>query len=429
MTAAWSRWRSAAKLNSAWIAASRALRVRTLLPRSFSRWSRNAPTSRRVEVGDLERGGLPAGLAGCESQEQPERVAVGRDGVRAGSSLAGQVVGEECLDGGRERGHRVCFFLECLEPPGGQGEQFRCRGQVGVGVAGVCVPEVGRQPRQHGLDVGPGPVPAQKRGDRERVAEIMDSGAAGRRARFQPGTDGQVMECFPGPFVAQPAAAGGQQQGGCLRGGHELAAEPQVLVQASDGGRVQWKVPGLAELGIADGQGAGCGVVVGAVEADRLADAHAGNGQQPDQRLEGRGPQPSGQPAGFPGQGRDLLVGVEVGDDGPAAVGDQPAGRHLVRRVGRVQPGGETADRGQPQRVPPGPCRGGQRRPRERVLGGDGCFPVPGEEAGELGKQLLMPFHLEPHGAADIEVFLQLPVQAAHAASPGHGRARPRSPS
>src|ERR1035441_10845096 len=45
MTAAWSRWRRAAKLNSAWIAASRALRVRTPLPRSFSRWSRNAPTS------------------------------------------------------------------------------------------------------------------------------------------------------------------------------------------------------------------------------------------------------------------------------------------------------------------------------------------------------------------------------------------------
>jgi hypothetical protein len=72
---------------------------------------------RRVEVGDLERGGLPAGLAGCEGQEQPERVAVGRDGVRAGSSLAGQVVGEERLDGGRERGHRVCSSWDAWSRP------------------------------------------------------------------------------------------------------------------------------------------------------------------------------------------------------------------------------------------------------------------------------------------------------------------------
>ena len=38
-------WRSAAKRNSEWIAARRVLRLRALLPRSCSRWSRNAPTS------------------------------------------------------------------------------------------------------------------------------------------------------------------------------------------------------------------------------------------------------------------------------------------------------------------------------------------------------------------------------------------------
>ena len=73
-------------------------------------------------------------------------------------SLADEAVGEERLEGGRERGHRAASSWNALEPLGGQGEQLRRGGQVPVGVAGVGVPEVGRQPRQLRLDVGPGAV-------------------------------------------------------------------------------------------------------------------------------------------------------------------------------------------------------------------------------------------------------------------------------
>jgi hypothetical protein len=45
MSAACSGQRRAACENSEWIAASRLLRVVTELPRSCSRWSRNAPTN------------------------------------------------------------------------------------------------------------------------------------------------------------------------------------------------------------------------------------------------------------------------------------------------------------------------------------------------------------------------------------------------
>jgi hypothetical protein len=45
MSAACSGCRSAANRNNEWIAASRALRLRALLPRACSRWSRNAPIS------------------------------------------------------------------------------------------------------------------------------------------------------------------------------------------------------------------------------------------------------------------------------------------------------------------------------------------------------------------------------------------------
>src|ERR1035441_8256776 len=57
---------------------------------------------RRAEICEVEPGGRYAGLLAGELQQEPERVPVGGDGVRAGSSLA---LGEERLQGGRQRGH------------------------------------------------------------------------------------------------------------------------------------------------------------------------------------------------------------------------------------------------------------------------------------------------------------------------------------
>ena len=60
MSAACSGWRSAAKPNREWIAASRALRVRMLLPRSLLEVVEERADHRRVQVGDVR-----AGTAGC----------------------------------------------------------------------------------------------------------------------------------------------------------------------------------------------------------------------------------------------------------------------------------------------------------------------------------------------------------------------------
>ena len=63
--------------------------------------SRSAKSSRE--------GGLP--VRDCsEAQQQPDGVAVGGDGVRAGLALLEQPVGEERLQGGGERGHRGSTF-------------------------------------------------------------------------------------------------------------------------------------------------------------------------------------------------------------------------------------------------------------------------------------------------------------------------------
>ncbi len=52
---------------------------------------------RRVEIVEVELAGLLAGLLLSESEKQTQRVAVGRDRVRARVALPGQPVGEERL--------------------------------------------------------------------------------------------------------------------------------------------------------------------------------------------------------------------------------------------------------------------------------------------------------------------------------------------
>ena len=120
MSAACSGWRRAAKLNREWIAASRALRVRIVLPRSRSMWSRNAlitGASRSVNKPAWHG----AGALGGEAKQQPDGIPVGGDRVRAGAPLGDQPLGEERLHGGGDRGHRGA--PGAAEPAGGFGEQ------------------------------------------------------------------------------------------------------------------------------------------------------------------------------------------------------------------------------------------------------------------------------------------------------------------
>ena len=77
-----------------------------LLCRSVSRWLRNAEIDVGVQVVpvQLRRAVLPV-CAVHEPEQQPQGVAVGRDGARAGLALLGEPVGEEGLQGRRDQGH------------------------------------------------------------------------------------------------------------------------------------------------------------------------------------------------------------------------------------------------------------------------------------------------------------------------------------
>ena len=75
---------------------------------------------RRVEIGDVELVGLFAGALGGESEQQPDRVPVGGDRVRAGLALADEIVGEEGLEGRGERAHcrcPICSRCRCSRSP------------------------------------------------------------------------------------------------------------------------------------------------------------------------------------------------------------------------------------------------------------------------------------------------------------------------
>jgi hypothetical protein len=62
---------------------------------------------RRVELGDVQLAGRLAGPLGSEAEQQPERLAIGGDRVRAGSALGDQPVAEVGLHRGRECAHRT----------------------------------------------------------------------------------------------------------------------------------------------------------------------------------------------------------------------------------------------------------------------------------------------------------------------------------
>jgi hypothetical protein len=135
---------------------------------------------------------------------------------------------------------------------------------------------------------------------------------------------------------------------------------------------VQRQQPGLAELAVAHPQQpVVIGVQVVAVQPDRLADAHPGDGQQADQGLVGRCGQRMGQHAGGMDDGGDVGGRVEEGGCPPWPAAEQSWWRDLDTGVEGVQVDGEAANRRQPLRPPARGGIDGQHRPGQRILDGD----------------------------------------------------------
>jgi len=204
-------------------------------------------------------------------------------------------------------------------------------------------------------------------------------------------------------------------------------AQAQIAAQRRHGRGVQRQLARFAELALAHGQQRVPQVEVRALQPDRLADAHPGHRQQPDQRAIGRLAQAAAQRGGGGHQRRDLPAGVQIRDRAPRPPRQRVGGRHLMAWVERVQIAGKAAHDREPERPPAAAPGGRQRRPGERVGDRHAVLPERLEMLQVLRQKLLGALELEAERATDPQIVGQLRVERAHAAPPGHGRASSRS--
>ena len=133
-------------------------------------------------------------------------------------------------------------------------------------------------------------VPVEHGRDGESVPEVVQPRGAppgrGLDARRRDERGERVLDIAP---VQRPAAAVHQERAR-LRLGECPVPGLLVAARRGDRGRVQKDLPGFAELGVEDDEHPRFQADVAPEQAAGLALAHAGHGQQADQRPPGRRP-------------------------------------------------------------------------------------------------------------------------------------------
>jgi hypothetical protein len=283
----------------------------------------------------------------------------------------------------------------------------------------------GREPR---LDVDAVAVPAQQRVHGLRVREVMQP-----RRKLSVGADPGVLaetsECGLGCARVESCSAQRHEEARVAWVRAELVAPARVALERIQDRRVQGYVARLVELRFADEQNALGPVDVGAVELDRLADPHAGRGEQPDQRLVSHGDQQLAN--SFPclrHQRQDLGVGVDERRPPLLAKPDQPGGRDLGPWVDPGHVPREAPDDQQPHPRHHAPRRHlrlerpGQRQLDRDVFGADRV-----EVSGEAPPQTRVIMELVAKRPTQPQVILDVLNEAGHRAAPGHDPAACRS--
>ena len=130
-----------------------------------------------------------------------------------------------------------------------------------------------------------------------------------------------------------------------------------------------------------------CPVHVLPVEADGLPDSQAGDRQQPEEGLVGRGSEWGTQPLGCAHEPRNILLRVQVGCDAPNLAWQEIGRRDFCTRVDRPEILGEATDEAELLGPPSGMAVGWLPGPAEGELGGDGLRAVAVEKADEIWQQ------------------------------------------
>ena len=293
-------------------------------------------------------GGVPVVREG-ELQQQPAGVAVGGDGVRAGPALAHQLVGEEPLQDRREGGHGG--------PPNAVLEPVRRPGRAAPGrPAGTSRSTSGRRGRARWTAPATGPARRRRRGTspagwrRRSHAAGRAAGAGAARRDGDPGRSTRPAKVRERLWASRRVPRVETKKLGALRCGTPPVTALPIAPQRGHGRRVQEQPPRLAELRIQNNQRRGIEVDVVVVEAACFALAHAGHGEQSDQRLPGRRPQRWAQPTGGVDERADLAGRIQMRRDPAPMVRQRVLGRDLAVVVQGLVVAGEDPHRHQPPR-------------------------------------------------------------------------------
>jgi hypothetical protein len=93
----------------------------------------------------------------------------------------------------------------------------------------------------------------------------------------------------------------------------QLLSAPEIRAEGIHRRGVEWQLARLAELAPPYRQDASLQVQIVPVETDGLADAHAGHGEQGNQRLVGQDAKRRVQALGRLHQGGDVIIQVQIG--------------------------------------------------------------------------------------------------------------------
>ena len=258
------------------------------------------------------------------------------------------------------------------------------------------MPEKRRQQRHRAVDVLAGLEPAEQGVHGKGMSQVVGPRSGTRALTVQADLTDQRGERLVQLVTANPATARGEEER--PRGRLRAAGVPQpdVTAQRGDGALVQRDFPLLVLLAGADEDHTVAQVDIVAVQRQRLAWAHRGDREQPDQRLMTHRPQRRRQQPGSRDQRRDLLTGVDVGRDPWPICWQQVRRRDLAVRVGHGQMAGEPARDGQPL-TPIGRVRlPRQPGPLQRQVRGDTFGAGLLEEAHEPFQQAPVLRHREP---------------------------------
>src|SRR6266536_4312865 len=204
--------------------------------------------------------------------------------------------------------------------------------------------EVGRERRQEPLNIDAAAIPVTHCLDGEGVAQVVEARPASACAANRAKPD-QPQENAMEILVDHARAGARNEETGGTTAWTQTVAKPSVLMKRGHGRRLEWQLPGLAELAVIHPDQRAMPVDVLLVERECFADAHASGREQPDQCRVGRTRQSAPQTACTLQQADDLLVGIDVWGLTDGSVGQEIGRRDLGARVVGVMVPRELAER------------------------------------------------------------------------------------